>query len=417
MTRSSTLIDPASLVRQPSGKGLESSNSEPALNRRNSRGGQPLLTFDDNGILAETGNRESAMPKARSVFGVDKLWEREVAKLKEIEAQEKLDAEERRKQEEEEAKKAKKKKKGKGKGKEPADLVPFGDSSFTAASNVSASVPRDPSPSLALPDIAKVTSTKRRDHVSAGDDTDDESSASEAEPRQSMGSALREKAADNWVSDDEGGPVRSTGVGLRFPSRPAPLAVPEDSDEDLPLSVTLHRAAQKLAIPRSHAEDDSDEDRPLSALLDKPKLNIPPIDFDNLPSPSSVAVKREDDDEDDVPLGVRASRFPNSSLFSGMSGMSQAGGNADDDDRPLAMHPEQLRKSQFMLAQAQAQQQQMLQAQLYQSMVFNPQPNLMMMAPSPMQFAAPAPMPIQTQDAAKFNRVDKWRQDVAIEQP
>ena len=65
---------------------------------------------------------------------------------------------------------------------------------------------------------------------------------------------------------------------------------------------------------------------------------------------------------------------------------------------------------------AQAQQQQMLQAQMYQSMIFQPQPSMMMMAP-PMQFAAPAPtMPMQAQDPAKFNRVDKWRQDVAIEQ-
>ena len=61
-----------------------------------------MLAFDNNGVLAETGVRESVMPKSRSVFGVDKLWEREMEKLKEIEAQEKIDAEERRKREEEE---------------------------------------------------------------------------------------------------------------------------------------------------------------------------------------------------------------------------------------------------------------------------------------------------------------------------
>ena len=60
-----------------------------------------MLAFDNNGVLAETGVRESVMPKSRSVFGVDKLWEREMEKLKEIEAQEKIDAEERRKREEE----------------------------------------------------------------------------------------------------------------------------------------------------------------------------------------------------------------------------------------------------------------------------------------------------------------------------
>ena len=36
------------------------------------------------------------MPRGKSVFGVDTLWEREMAKLKEIEAQEKKDKEESR---------------------------------------------------------------------------------------------------------------------------------------------------------------------------------------------------------------------------------------------------------------------------------------------------------------------------------
>ena len=328
------------------------------------------------------------------------------------------DAEERRKrEEEEEAKKPKKKKKGKSKGKEKeaAEQIPLVDESITPPYDALTPSLHEPTPSISLPDIPKVTSDRRRRNLTsiARDESDDESSASEAEPRQSSSSALREKAADSWVSDGEGGPIRTTGIGPRFPSRPPATTVADDSDEDVPLSVTLQRATQLLGVPRTRPDDDSDEDRPLSALLDKSKLSIPSVDFDNLGSSSSAVPKQDDEDEDDVPLGVRASRFPNSPLFSKMSGTSQAGGDADDDDRPLAMHPEQVRKSQFMFA-AQAQQQQMLQAQMYQSMIFQPQPSMMMMAP-PMQFAAPAPMPMQAQDPAKFNRVDKWRQDVAIE--
>ena len=85
----STLIDPASLQRRTSAHGLDSQDaSEAGLKRRGSRGSKPLLAFDDDGQLAETGIRDSRVPQTKSVFGVDMLWEREMEKLKLIEEEE-----------------------------------------------------------------------------------------------------------------------------------------------------------------------------------------------------------------------------------------------------------------------------------------------------------------------------------------
>ena len=120
LQRSSTLIDPTSLAlpARPTSTRLDSSNTtntDTVLVRRGSRGGAPLLAIDSDGNIAETGRPASKMMQTRSVFGVDTLWEREMAKLKEIEAQEKKDAEERRRREEEEETKKPSKKKKKGK--------------------------------------------------------------------------------------------------------------------------------------------------------------------------------------------------------------------------------------------------------------------------------------------------------------
>lgn len=415
MKRSSTLIDPASLQRRPSGRRLESAQTDTGLTRRGSRSGQPLLTFDEHGKLEETGTRESKIPNTRSVFGVDTLWEREMEKLKEIEAQEVIE-EERKKREEQEQDELKAKKRKKRKGQNKQEEVEKTEQVSPLSSAEKDNAPRRQSLlPMSLPDIPKVTS--RRIVPMPADDESDESSASEAAPRVSTSTVLRDEAADKWVSDDERQPARTTGVGPRYPP-PLPNARADDSDEDVPLSVALKRATWKLSALRAHSDDDSDEDKPLSTLVDRTKSSIPPINFDNLnPSPSGHPNKKLNaDDEDDVPLGIRMSHLPSGShsQFSGLSGISQAGANDDDDDRPLAMHPEQIRKSQFMFAQAQhQQQQQMFQAQMYNSMAFAPQPSMMLMMPPPAPVIAP--MPMQLQDTNKYGRVDRWRHDVAVE--
>ncbi|KAL5530360.1 hypothetical protein ACEPAF_6618 [Sanghuangporus sanghuang] len=435
LNRSNTLLDPSALNAGPTSSRMPS-QPDTALARRGSRNSKPLLAIDDNGQIAETSDaREMRMTQTKSVFGVDTLWEREMAKLKEIEAQEKIEQEQRNReieeeerkwQEKEERKKSKKGKKKKGKDLS-VELSP--PSSMAVSSSVS---PRkEAAPSLSLPDIPTVTSRKRIAPPPDDFDSDNESSASEAAGHQDA--ALQEGLADQWVSDDEKRPAPVPTVELDKPC--INLSFDDDSDEDVPLSVTLQRAAQKLNSPRSQPDDDSDEDRPLSMiLLNKPSLASFKISspssgepenkvFENGKSPSSL-VPDDDDDDDNVPLGVRTSRIPAGasqvSGLSGLSGLSITGGknnNEDDDDRPLSMHPAQIRKSQFqMLAQVQ-QQQQMLQAQMTNSMMFSHPPSMMFMMPPA---AAQPPILPQAQppiqDANKFSSVDKWRHHVAVEQ-
>ncbi|KAL5527453.1 hypothetical protein ACEPAG_6244 [Sanghuangporus baumii] len=436
LNRSSTLIDPSSLNARPTPSRMPSSQPDTALARRGSRNSKPLLAIDDNGQIAETSDaREMRMTQTKSVFGVDTLWEREMAKLKEIEAQEKIEQEERnRKMEEEERKwqeKEERKKAKRGKKKKDKDLSAELSPSPSSVAVSPLSSRKEAAPSLSLPDIPTVTSRKRIAPPPDDFDSDNESSASEAVRHQDA--ALQEDLADQWVSDDERRPAPVPSVELDK-SR-INLSFDDDSDEDVPLSVTLQRAAQKLNSPRSQPDDDSDEDRPLSMIL----LNKPSLASFKVPSPSSgepankslengkspsSLVPDDDDDDDNVPLGVRASRIPaGASQVSGLSvisGLSITGGknnNSDDDDRPLSMHPAQIRKSQFqMLAQVQ-QQQQMLQAQMTNSMMFSHPPSMMFMMPPA---AAQPPMLPQAQppiqDANKFNSVDKWRHHVAVEQ-
>jgi len=191
------------------------------------------------------------------------------------------------------------------------------------------------------------------------------------------------------------------------------------------LVATIGRAAQRAKQGHLTA-DDSDEDKPLSIMLDKTKSLFldkngegPSFggslvaDFD-----ATLGQRGGDDEEDDdEPLGVRASRMIPSAH--------------EDDDRPLAFHPEQVRRTQYMgmmAAQQQQQQAMMMQAQaaqMHQSMMFGA-PSMMSsnffgppMAPMgpPMMMGPPviAGSPPPLHDHAKYGMVDKWRQDVAVE--
>ena len=117
----------------------------------------------------------------------------------------------------------------------------------------------------------------------------------------------------------------------------------------------------------SEDDDSSDEEKPLAALLDKTKAKLPSPtlgsggfleSFGNFDS-----LKTGGEDEDDTPLGLRASRIGLTSPVHPLS--ASAGGTRDeeDDDRPLALHPDQVRRSQYIAASAQQQQQQMMMMQ------------------------------------------------------
>ena len=446
--RPSTLIDPSSLnQRASSQKLLAGPDPRPNISRSGSLGGKTLLNFDEDRSPALQTSPSGGRKAARSVFGTDTLWEREMARLKEIETQE---AEEQRRQEAAESKqlekKSKKKRKGKGKEKEIPQVVPVEEPEPSVPVEAPASAlpaTQRPIPRTALP-------------PPGDDETESSSEPSDVDvPRQPPPKA----DADGWHSGESDkevdGPVRTTGVGPRYPNRtgtrrraPAPHSATQpadddDSEEDLPLAATVSRAVQRatrLGFPASAEQSDSDEEKPLSQLLTKSKyLDAASFDdnkADYLDASASATPGRvegdgedEDEDEDDKPLGLRVSRF--------MASQSQFG-NADDsdeDDRPLGLHPEQQRRTQYSMflqqqqlqqQQQQQQQQLLLQAQMQQSMMFSPpsmigsaffgapvMPQMMPMMPPPV----PASPPPGAPDMTKFGRVDRWRHEIAGGQP
>lgn len=437
LPRSSTLIDPAALQIRPTSQRMSSFGSQPGLARRASGNVKPLLNFESdeklphqlspNSKLLNPRSPNLRVASSRSVFGVDTIWEREMAKLKVIEAQEKVDAEERlQREEEEEARDGKKNKNGKGKGKSKSkdkdketsrpktEVVPDPPEEPESPSIPPAmSAPRISAEPPILPSISR---TIRGPPPPPGEDDDEtETEDSDAEEHENHAHDTVDPGSQGWYagsSDEEDkspqdkGPRRTTGVGLRYPkdSRNRPAVADDSDEEDLPLAATLGRAAQRATRLRPSGPD-SDEEKPLSVLLEKTRTSLPSINFDRRSDPKS------EEDDDNEPLGLRASRV-----------MSVHGG--DDDDTPLAFHPEQQRRSQFqMMAQQQQQQQQMMmQAQMQNSMFFHPPSMIgsgffgppippMMMQPPPMVAPSPPPIP----DAVKYGRVDRWRRDVAVE--
>lgn len=454
--RSSTLIDPATLGR-PISQAPMGPVARPPLGRRASTGAKPLLDFGDAAPNAPAGlgPPRQTIGNTKSVFGVDTMWEREMAKLREIEAREAEEEKARVAAEMAEAelreKKKGKKKKGKGKGKE-ADTTPREGSPTPDGLAPQPVLSNEERASLEPPVLPAIPRNITRGPPPPRNEDEEDESEDESD-EEASGVRLVKGAGDDsgWhagSSDDEKkgrqvGPVRTTGVGPRYPNkargRPSQMGgEDDDSDSDVPLSAAVERVLQRSTsnttaparlVPGRRGADESDEEKPLSMILDKAKLNLPTIDFDNLaPSASTNKGKQparngDDSDEDNEPLGVRASRF-----------VSVAGGDDDEDDKPLGLHPDQQRKSQYQqmmyfqqqqaAAAAAQQQQMMMQAQMHQSMIFA---NQSMMGsgffgpPAPMMPMNPImpqmTMPISTsppppQDSAKYGRVDKWRREV-----
>ncbi|KAF9075844.1 hypothetical protein BDP27DRAFT_1314597 [Rhodocollybia butyracea] len=397
MKRASTLIDPTALQVRPGNSRTSSFEPAGGLARRNSVG--PLVNFDGDAKVPPVAVNKGA--PNRSVFGVDTLWEREMVKLREIEAQEAFERERQQAIEETEALKKGKKKKKKGKkGLEDDSQIQSVMSSVPEPSVLQ----ETPTVSSGPPVLPIIQAAIRGPPPVIDDDASD---SEESIGKQAAKS--KSTKAEGWYeeSSDEDRPRRTTGIGLRYPQKQ--LSIPhiktsdDDSEEDVPLASTISRAVQRttrLAAPDS----DSDEEKPLSVLISK--ASLPSINFDSLSPPTAAANAEDDDDE---PLGLRASRvIPSSSPE----------GQGEDDDRPLAFHPEQQRRTQYqMMAQHQ---QMMMQAQMHNSMFFNQSmsgffPPPMVMQPMIPQAPIPIPSPPPIHDAAKYGRVDRWRHDVAIE--
>jgi len=403
--RSSTLIDPASLQTRPITQHMNShgsQNTQQGLARHPSVTIKPLLNFDgeDEKPLHPSLNA-NRLPITRSVFGVDTLWQREMAKLKELQAAEEQENADRRKREEEAERKKQEKKQRKNKKKGSQNTSFVGDIDGPWEPRISAEPPT-------LPNIQRAS--RRAPPKPSDSDVSSESDLEDL-PVQFPGES------NVWHSSDEdAGPRRTTGTGPRYPrqARKASALAVEDSEEDLPLAATIHKAAARAAFSSSqrYPLDSDDEDQPLSHVLLKAKSNTSLTQSGNNTLP--VNAQGRFDEDDDQPLGLRVSR------------MNLNPSHEEEDDRPLAFHPEQQRKTQFhLLAQQQHQQQLVMQAQLQSSMMMNasmmslspgyyPQPILNPMAMLPMQVPMPIPSPPPMHDEAKYGRVDRWRRDVVV---
>ncbi|KIM46201.1 hypothetical protein M413DRAFT_16921 [Hebeloma cylindrosporum] len=399
--RSSTLIDPASLQTRPTNQRMSSygsQNTQKGLARHPSVTIKPLLNFDgeDEKLLQPplTANR---LPNSRSVFGVDTLWQREMVKLKELQGAEERENAERQKRDEEAEKKKQEKKERKKKKKR--------DQNTTIVEDIDE--PREPRVSAEPPILPNIRRASRR----APPKPSESDVSSESDP-EDLRFQIQEMESNVWhSSDDEGtGPRRTTGTGPRYPNQAAKASPRSDidSEEDLPLAVTIHKAAARAAFSNSQRPLDSDdEDRPLSQLLKATPATASRNLFVN---PQSRL------DDDDQPLGLRVSK---ANLYPSQE---------DEDDTPLALHPEQQRRTQYQLLaqQQQHQQQLMMQAQLQSSIMMNtsmmnltpgyyPQPILNPMAMLQMQAPGPIPSPPPIHDEAKYGRVDRWRRDVVVD--
>jgi len=389
--RPSTFIDPASLADVTNGLGKTSDTPSSAV-RRGSLSTKPLLDFNSDEKMLPRNMRieNSQIKETRSVFGIDTLWESEMEKLKEIQVREALEDEENRKVEaESERKKHEKKKKHKKRGNDRSSLR-----------NDELEERVDTSPPT-LPNIQRA-STRRLPPK-----TSDDEELSDSDDEQNL---LRPvEGTESWhvgSSDEEvHGPRRTTGVGPRYLKRAPEIQDPaaDDSEEDLPLVATVHRAKARATLSNSMQAISDDEDKPLAQVMRHTKPSVPSV------QPRLGQFPSDSNSEDEQPLALRASRFPRNRRSA-----------EDEDDIPLALQSQQHQTHYQMLAQ---QQQLMMQAQMQNSMFMNLHPPTMsgfygavpLMNVMPMQAPVPIPSPPPVVDDVNFGRVDRWRRDVVVD--
>ena len=253
---------------------------------------EPLLSFNENGEVdvnrEHQGSSREAVPrdrtsKSKSVFGVDQIWEKELAKLKVIQHKEAREAAERETREALEGKGKGKKDKGKkDKGKKDK-----GKSKARADEDVHQSLREDISPI----DQQSPSSRRSRNHTSmspvrpVGALPSLSFSPERAQPislsilTESMPRRKAENVrTGNWSdSDDEGahrGKNQDKGEGKGKATRKMLDSGSEmsDSDSDVPLSKlapTAKRGFRQATMGREESDDDDDEDVPLSRLAQK----------------------------------------------------------------------------------------------------------------------------------------------------
>jgi hypothetical protein len=448
-TRSGTLIDAQTLQKNAQGAILR-----PELHR-NPSSKEPLLDFAADPIPGTTvqarpqlGRADSSLPNSRSVFGVDQIWEKELAKLQQIQALERAEEEERTRleaeqQAREEAKVAKKAaKKAKGKNKPLLDTGLSREQSLNLDGGVSPIIRAPEAPPL-LPTVDPFAMPPKPPQLSDSDSDVDQQPFNKSQSR-----IQHSKSQQDWLSDDE----RQAAAAR---PRPQPRSKPSNAarnlsrfaaglhvtksdseDSDVPLTNAIARARQRQQA------DDSEEDKPLAAVLSN---SISTLDFGGTlladvkkPAEHKIAMPQprralqttdrgDDDEEDDQPLGLRASRFG-------------LGGGESEDEKPLGMRysmapsqifaqqqQQQLQQQQQVMMQQQMVQQQMMAAAQMRGSMFNPMMmgnmnmamgfgnSMSMSGMNPAMMAMGPPMGVMEAgptDPAKLSAVDRWRRGI-----
>ncbi|KAK8869480.1 hypothetical protein IAR55_000045 [Kwoniella newhampshirensis] len=352
MNRSSALIDPSALSLESGTFSISSGSAVPPRpTTYHPESLEPLLHEGSGGdvpasedlLRSEARVAEERITKSRSVFGVDQLWERELAKLKAIQDEEST------RNREEEARILLAEQKGKKKGKKdraksravdaPQETETKDQRPIQEALGISP-IRRAGS----LPPVLDYAPEQVQQQV-----TDDPE-----QPQQYLNGNERLRAGDR---KDDLADFRPEGEPINVIEEIAQSS--DESDEDLPLS-KLAPAARSIArgVAPSQAstsklesgvepESDSDEDVPLSKLTLKwpsgsarsqgqKDRRLDSLGL-SLPTPSDMTDEAEGEDEDDLPLAVRQARAK------GLKPITKA--EIIEDDLPLGYkHAEKAQK-------------------------------------------------------------------------
>ncbi|OCF71486.1 hypothetical protein I204_07544 [Kwoniella mangroviensis CBS 8886] len=395
MMARSTMYDPPTISFSPTSPPQPGSADRPhSVHYPGGAGRAPLLSFDSNGDIHPTSPNNLGVPdpqgriaKSKSVFGVDQLWEKEMAKLKMIQEEEKRAAEFRRKMEEEKEMK-RKSKKSKGKGKNRESFVPpppFDIPKGTSTEDVLGISPIHRASDLppALQYSPEKATAQRPEHTH--DEEEEEDTEKEERRRLSLGDLFSPASDDENAS--ESGPAPHDFAQTLNPLAKGTEELDEDEDpeEDVPLSrLAPANAKSRQSVfsaigsgrqvrTETESESDSDEDVPLSKLpiatrspsfttrVTKPlktslglnlpssssSISIPGVTHSSGRSPLSAEVDDEQA-EDDLPLAVRQAKSK------GLKPITKA--EIIEDDLPLGYkHAE---KAQAQMAQRQFEQDQ-----------------------------------------------------------
>ncbi|KAG9040175.1 hypothetical protein FRB95_000104 [Tulasnella sp. JGI-2019a] len=434
----STFIDSSEL--RPSSSYLSPAQVQEDLRKKRASGvplAAPLVTFDHDQSPTgpPPGPSRPNMPNSRSVFGVDKVWERELAKLN---AAKEADALEKAKLDALEARMADKKQSARNSTLPPSASAP---NSLNSAGQpaTAAAVGIAPVPVDELGQKGTLTSGEggRRESAATlgaqgwfnGPASDEEEDLQD--PRRVSSSSLTggKPSYSRKVSTPSG-----------LPQIPSGKFDESDEDEDVPLAQQSRRTRVPPPPQRPVAADsDSEEDKPIAALKSQRsqsnkntlgEFDLSAINFDKpldtTTTGQGMEKEESSDEEDEIPLAVR---HPTASRISSFMVPPTGGGGAndsDEDDKPLgvthraSMAPSMNFQQQQMFQQQMLQQQIMLQtqAQMRASManpMMNPAAFGMPFAAAPMSMhslQAPPPHAMHTQAAAQHSRVDQWRKDV-----